>query len=225
ALERVELDGITFVERIAHDAKGQRTLIAYGNGVMTRYAYDPDTFRLTRLRTERYDPGLAPNLTYHPTALDEPLQDLVYAYDLAGNILSIVDRTPGSGVANNPQATQVTDQILKKLLVTGDALVRRFEYDPLYRLLSATGRQCIDIPAPRPWTDDPRCGFGSGNHGGPNQENAPDLSSIYAEAYAYDPAGNMLSLKHVNSGVAWTRHFGMGGLTPQQWNKQWSKHL
>jgi YD repeat-containing protein len=53
-LERVELDGTTVVERIAYNAKGQRTLIAYGNGVMTRYAYDPPTFRLRRLRTERY---------------------------------------------------------------------------------------------------------------------------------------------------------------------------
>ena len=29
-------------------------LIAYGNGVMTRHAYDPQTFRLARLRTERF---------------------------------------------------------------------------------------------------------------------------------------------------------------------------
>ena len=39
----------TFVERIAYNAKGQRVLIAYGNGIMTRYAYDPHTFRLTAL--------------------------------------------------------------------------------------------------------------------------------------------------------------------------------
>jgi hypothetical protein len=43
----------TFVERIAYNAKGQRVLIAYGNGIMTRHAYDPQTFRLLRLRTER----------------------------------------------------------------------------------------------------------------------------------------------------------------------------
>ena len=54
-LEKVFLDDTLYVERIAYDAKGQRTLIAYGNGVMTRYAYDPRTFRLKRLRSERYD--------------------------------------------------------------------------------------------------------------------------------------------------------------------------
>ena len=36
----------TYVEHIAYNAKGQRLLIAYGNGVMTRHAYDPQTFRL-----------------------------------------------------------------------------------------------------------------------------------------------------------------------------------
>ena len=71
---RCELDGTTYVEHIAYNAKGQRTLIAYGNGVMTRYAYDPQTFRLARLRTERYTTPQP--LTYHPTGA--PLQDFAY---------------------------------------------------------------------------------------------------------------------------------------------------
>ena len=64
-LEQVRLDDTLYVERIAYDAKGQRTLIAYGNGVMTRYAYDPQTFRLDRLRSERYTKP--DDLTYRPT--------------------------------------------------------------------------------------------------------------------------------------------------------------
>jgi hypothetical protein len=63
-LERVSLDGAIYVDRIAYNAKGQRTLIAYGNGVMTRYAYDQKTFRLLRLRSEHYT---ASALSYHPT--------------------------------------------------------------------------------------------------------------------------------------------------------------
>ena len=57
ALERETPGGIvseTFVDHIAYDAKGQRVLIAYGNGIMTRRVYDPLTLRLVRLRTERY---------------------------------------------------------------------------------------------------------------------------------------------------------------------------
>src|SRR5205085_4268553 len=96
ALERVELDGVTYVERIAYNAKGQRALIAYGNGVMTRYAYDPRTFRLTRLRTERFTQPDA--LTYRPAGA--PLQDFAYDYDLVGNITAVHDRVPGSGIPN-----------------------------------------------------------------------------------------------------------------------------
>ena len=51
-LESVQLDDQTYVERVAYSASGQRTLITYGNGVMTRYAYDPESLRLVRLRSE-----------------------------------------------------------------------------------------------------------------------------------------------------------------------------
>ena len=42
-----------FVTKIEYDAKGQRTLIEYGNGAQTAYSYDPETFRLTELKTTR----------------------------------------------------------------------------------------------------------------------------------------------------------------------------
>ena len=57
-------DDAVRVERIAYNAKGQRLLVAYGNGLMTRYAYDARTSRLARLRTERFT-SPAP-LTYRP---------------------------------------------------------------------------------------------------------------------------------------------------------------
>lgn len=128
ALEGVELDSDVYVEHIAYNAKGQRTLAAYGNGVMTRYAYDPQTFHLARLRTERYtrpDP-----LTYHPTG--SALQDMAYDYDLRGNMLALHHRTPGSGTQAEPER-----------------LDREFTYDPIYRLLTATGREC-DLPVSDP---------------------------------------------------------------------------
>ena len=85
ALAGVTLDGETYVSHIAYNAKGQRTLIAYGNGVMTRYAYDPQTFRLVRLRTERFT--LSGPHTYRPSG--GLLQDFAYDYDLVGNIIEI----------------------------------------------------------------------------------------------------------------------------------------
>ena len=69
--------GTTFVTDIDYNAKGQRELIEYGNGVRTTYDYDPLTFRLIDLKTTRDSDG--------------DLQDLCYTYDPAGNITSIQD--------------------------------------------------------------------------------------------------------------------------------------
>jgi RHS repeat-associated protein len=189
-LERVWLDDVLYVDRIAYDAKGQRALIAYGNGVMTRYAYDPRIFRLKRLRSERY--SKPDDLTYRPSG--ETLQDFGYDYDLAGNILRIRDRAPGSGIPDNPEGLATGDPVLAELLARGEALDRRFEYDPIYRLLSATGRECDRPPDGPPWEDRPRCA---------------DLTSAraYTERYAYDPAGNMLRLEHRNGVGGFTREF------------------
>jgi hypothetical protein len=96
ALEHVELDGAVYVERIAYNARRQRSLLVYGNGVVTRYAYDPETFRLVRLRSELCLRAGA--LSYHPVGI--ALQDFSYSYDLTGNLLTLNDRTPGSGVPN-----------------------------------------------------------------------------------------------------------------------------
>src|SRR5262249_5290539 len=155
------------------------------------YAYDPDTFRLARLRSERFT---ADTTTFAPAG--GVLQELGYAYDLAGNILSITDRTPGCGVANNPDGADMQlDAALRANLSAGDALLRRFAYDPLYRLISATGREGKSlaagraIPESRDWF-----GYGSGNLGTANQDNAPTMTALYIEGYSYDAAGNMVKL-------------------------------
>ncbi len=222
ALEQVALAGpldgsgpipsTAYVQRLAYNAKGQRILVVYGNGLMTRYAYDPKTFRLVRMRTDGYTQPTS--LSYQPQSA--PLQDCGYDYDLTGNILRITDRTAGAGVRNNPQA--LIHPALRSLLAVGDALVRDFSYDPLYRLVSATGRECSAITDPRPTTDDARCGYNSGRQGAANQDNAPDLTSLYEERYGYDPAGNMLALTHRRNGAnGWSRHFGMSGFAPKAW--------
>jgi RHS repeat-associated protein len=183
ALERVRLDDTVYVQRIAYDAKGQRTLIAYGNGVLTRCAYDPHTFRLTRLRAEHHI--LLDATTYRP--IGPVLQDYGYGYDLAGNILSLHDRTPASGIPNNPAALTATDPRLRTPLGSGDALDRQFTYDPIYRLLSATGREHQAPPTGDPWIDLPR---------GTDATKAQP----YTEAYSYDPVGSILQLTHAGVG-------------------------
>src|SRR5262249_40792673 len=103
------------------------------------------------------------------------------------------------------------------------ALIRRFAYDPLGRLESATGRACNSIPLPRPWDEAPPCGYGSGAHGTPGQDNAPALTALYRETYAYDPAGNLTRLRHERGGAAAVRYFGMG-TTPAGWDSTWRAH-
>lgn len=175
ALERVLLDDAVYVERIAYNAKGQRSLIAYGNGVLTRYAYDEHNFRLKRLHTDHWQKS--GELGYQP--FGDALQDLAYEYDLVGNIETIRDRTPGCGIMNTLQGLNAFD--------------RKFTYDALYRLRSATGREC-DRPPNIPWDDAPRC---------------TDLTKTrsYSEHYVYDLADNLRQLKHLANGSGFTRDF------------------
>ncbi|MDH6222813.1 SpvB/TcaC N-terminal domain-containing protein [Streptomyces pseudovenezuelae] len=183
ALEAVSVDGVTYVQRLAYDARGQRALVAYGNGIMTRYAYDPRTFRLTRMRSEPYTPAAGP--TYRPVGA--AVQDHGYDYDLVGNIVAVRDRAPGSGIPGNPDALGAADPALRALLGSGDALDRRFAYDPVYRLLSATGREYQAPAAGDPWLDVPR-------------GTDATKTQAYTETYDYDPAGNLLTLAHASAG-------------------------
>jgi RHS repeat-associated protein len=138
ALERVDLDGEVFVEHIAYNARGQRTLVAYGNGVLTHHIYDPTTFLLTTLRSERFTEPAAH--TYAPTGA--PLQDHAYGYDLAGNLRALEDTAPAAGVPGTPAGA--------------DRLLRSFDHDPLYRLIRATGRECA-AQLSGPFDAGPRC--------------------------------------------------------------------
>lgn len=211
ALERVKLDGDTFVERIAYNAKGQRTLIVYGNNVLTAYEYDKNTFRLARMWTSSCT---RQGMDYQPSGA--PLQNFGYAYDLGGNVTSITEIMLGCGVRNNPDAARYPS--LRTQLAAGNALIREFEYDALYRLISATGREANNIPSLPPWLADFRPqGFNWGTPAVPNPGNARDLTRRYVETYAYDQAGNMMRLRHEAGGATRARHFGMSGFTPRQW--------
>jgi len=181
ALEAVALDSADYVRHIAYNAKGQRLLIAYGNGVMTRHVYDLHTFRLARLRTDRVSqPGLIGRLVSYISAGDpdtlsfqptgNPIQDFAYSYDLAGNIRTIDERTPNCGIMGGPGGHG------------RDQLLRQFTYDPTYRLLTATGRACKDIGVPRGLDDNPRCGYHVGGTPTTTQDHGSELTEHYNRA-------------------------------------------
>ncbi len=181
ALEQVLMNGQVFVDHIAYNSKGQRTLVAYGNGIMTRYAYEHETFQLSRLRSDRYTKPDFNIPTYEPTGA--PLQDFSYLYDLNGNILGIRERTPECGISNS--------------LLGLHALDRLFSYDPLNRLVEANGgREQGQSPPAFPWIDQPKTQDAT-------------LTRAYAQHYTHDDNGNILELRHIASSGSFTRTFNV----------------
>ncbi|MBW7885273.1 MAG: RHS repeat-associated core domain-containing protein [Caldilineaceae bacterium] len=183
ALQSVKLDGVAYVDSITYNAKGQRVIIAYGNHIMTRYAYDAQTFRLVRLRSEKF--SMPDNHTWKSAPESDAyswlFQDFTYEYDLVGNITSIMDRTPGGGLPSTP-----------------GALDRVFGYDPIYRLTHATGRAC-PAPPPKPiWDDTVRC-------------HDVTQATAYQQWYRYDAADNMAELRHQSANTAngYTKHLSL----------------
>jgi len=178
ALQTITLDGTDYVRHVAYNAKGQRTLLAMGNDMMTRYAYDPLNYRLLRIRTEKYEED---DHVYEPQS-GTTKQDIGYEYDLGGNIVKIKER--------------VTDCGINGSLLGVDALDRTFTYDPLKRLLTATGRESNTTGNTNFW----------GEKGAPGTPNANNVRA-YTQSYQYDGAGNIQQLGHAATGNSYTRHY------------------
>jgi RHS repeat-associated protein len=182
-LDRVEArlrgaaDTRAFVRNIDYDARGQRIRIAYANSASTKYTYDDQTFRLARLRTTR-------------TSDSTTLQDLQYTYDPVGNITEITD-----------DAQQ--DVFFRNGVASANA---QYEYDALYRLTKAEGReQARPASSRQPAADDlPLISL-------PHPNDAEAVHR-YEEMYSYDAVGNLLRMAHrvLNGGapsLGWTRRY------------------
>lgn len=167
-----------FVTNIDYDAKGQRTSITYGTGyaandTVTEYAYDPLTFRLASLQTTRPSDQAI-------------LQDLSYTYDPVGNVVAIKDSAD--------QAVFFSDTVEE---ASGE-----YEYDALYRLVSATGREHPGIVGPPDHSDLVPSALPHPN----------DLEAMrrYGQTYEYDEVGNILRMVHTAIGSppgSWTRRY------------------
>jgi len=167
-----------YVTRICHNEKGQRLCIQYGNNTVTRYTYDPDTFRLTRLLTT----------VNSGTTI---LQDLNYYYDPVGNITYQLDNAQPPVFYNN-----------QKVLSDGN-----YTYDAIYRLISAAGREQIgqntvdEGPSNTNYRNYP---FDAAPIPAPTD---PLAMRNYIQNYTYDPTGNMKTFQHIANGGGYTRIF------------------
>jgi RHS repeat-associated protein len=165
-LETVAKDTVLYVTNINYNEKGQRTDIYYGNGSKTKYEYDTQTFRLKRLLTTRNN-GI------------DILQDISYIYDPVGNIVEMNDLAQ--------QTHYFSNSVIEPK--------GQYEYDALYRLTKATGRELTSLQLPT-HTD-----FAN-NIAMPNT--ASNAMQNYIQTYQYDELGNILQMK---SGSQWTRNY------------------
>lgn len=170
------------IQDIRYDAKGQRQYLKLGKGIITHYDYDPETFRLKQLRTTRptYDP-LFPD--YHAELKDpNVLQQLHYTYDPVGNITEIHDEAYKTAYFQNAIIEPKND----------------YEYDALYRLIEATGREDGAISgAPDDFEAKIR------------ETSFPitDANALrrYTQTYQYDSVGNIKQMHHSAGIGTWTR--------------------
>ena len=174
----------TFVSNINYDAKGQRQLIEYGNGVNTEYRYDPQTFRLIQLLTTRIDNNQAIRL-----------QNLNYTYDPVGNITTIRDDSQQTNYFNGEVVSPST----------------QYQYDALYRLISASGREHIGQTTQQPpeTRSDLKPHYDSNDWTRRNLPHPNDGQAMrnYTETYKYDGVGNILAMIHQAMGGGWTRNY------------------
>lgn len=104
------------VKSLTYSAAGQKLREVHGNGVVTTYEYEPETQRLTGIKTARPD-GHASGT--------KVLQDLRYEYDPVGNVLKITNDAEETRFWRNQKVMPE----------------KAYVYDSLYQLVSATGRE------------------------------------------------------------------------------------
>ncbi|KVK96226.1 hypothetical protein WJ45_20145 [Burkholderia ubonensis] len=145
---------------IDYSAAGQILTETAGNGVISTYGYEPQTQRLVRLSVTR------PARPGRPAVL----QDLHYAYDPVGNVLSARDAVQPTTYWRNQRVEPV----------------RTYTYDALYQLLSATGREMVSRG--RQGTTLP-----------PATVPLPSDDTVYVNyrrTYTYDRGGNLTQIAH-----------------------------
>ena len=188
-----------FVKKTSRDAKGFRQSIIIGNDVQIDYKYDPETFRLKRLRSKL------------SKGSGRIYQDIHYTYDAVGNLIHHND------LAQQPDA--VSPNVIQGLNVSSH---HEFEYDALYQLIAAKGRvhQALlqndhvdhsrDSNSPSNWAKGTR--HITLNNGASIER--------YTRKYDYDLNGNIKSIKHFGTSQNWTRDIW----TSLQSNRSLQKH-
>ena len=175
------------IQEIRYNVKGQKEFLKLGNGTLTQYDYDAVTFRLKQIRTTRR-PADATDFPGRRSNLGDVniVQQLLYTYDPVGNIAEVEDQAYKPVFFNQGIAEPKT----------------QYEYDALYRLIWASGRESAQGGAAATNGDEPDLG-----HGFPITD---QTLRRYIERYEYDSVGNFLVMEHsvpTDSASGWTRQY------------------
>ena len=150
----------SILSAISYSAAGQVLREVAGNGVVTDYTYEPQTQRLSRLRATR--PA--------QSGRDSLLQDLTYTYDPVGNILSISNAALPTRYHQNQRIEPVN----------------HYQYDALYQLRCASGRENASAGQQGPSLPVPDTPISAD----------PNQYSNYTRRYTYDRGGNLTQIQH-----------------------------
>ena len=160
---------VLVLRKATYTADERRAEVEMGNNVESIFNYHRNSLRIARIETTRRTDG-------------QRLQDLRYYSDAEGNVWGITDAAQDAVFFDNQRAEATWT----------------FEYDPLYRLINATGREHPSLAA-RPRSSAPLPAT-YGAHPNDAQTLIP-----YSERYTYDPAGNLTSVAHRTRRGGWTR--------------------
>jgi len=105
-----------YVTNINYSPTGQMTRIDFGNGTYTDYTYNPQTLRLSNLKTN-----------------DGALQDISYNFDNVGNVKDIIDRV------NTGTQTFVYDDIDRLTNASGSYGSLNYRYDSIGDMIEKEG--------------------------------------------------------------------------------------
>ncbi|MBI3324328.1 MAG: VCBS repeat-containing protein [Candidatus Omnitrophica bacterium] len=175
----------SLVTDMTYNAAGQLTKIAYGNGTVTDYSYDPQTLRLSSLRTSN-------------SAL-QPLQDFSYAFDAVGNLTAITDR------AHTASQTFQYDPLNRLTQASGSYGTVAYRYDPLGNLIEKEGQQLAygaaggitphAVTSVADLNDPARTVSLQYDPNGNLIQKGSAVSSLLAQAFAYDAENRLTEVK------------------------------
>lgn len=161
---------------------GARTLLLHQRKYNANGQVEYEWLGARLIKNARYAPQdgrLLQVQTYRQGEAAKPLQDLVYAYDPVGNIVSLSD------------LAQPTQWHSNARIEAGS----RYEYDSLYQLTLATGREHAESTSGK--APPPQLMFGATDAG---------LWRNYTQRYTYDEGGNLTHLRHSpGTGTGYTR--------------------